>query len=357
MNIELISINPVNTKNEVSNKGKNINNKRDFESNIYEESNKIEKEDDDNQNDTIFCDKENKDLIYEIEDCDYKYYGNIIANQYLNKDEVIEKITAKDIFNINNKLTKEINFNEESSNNGFEVVDSNYLYNDTNNIISSNIENTQSQDLLQSENVYEISYNSSKKEEVNLDIFPESNEVIKSIDELDILGEISMLKSDKFFYKSTNEDIKSLSYSSETNIENRLNNETIKNIKLMKTEDIKELSIKLRPRELGDMHIKLVQENDTLSAVITVSDKDVYNIMNKNLSDLKQHIELFNVKEISIVVDSENKYSSDSFDKSFEDKRRNENYQNKKNKNKNNIQLNTEENSICKQEDGINLLI
>ena len=204
--------------------------------------------------------------------------------------------------------------------------------------------------------VYEMFYEVSSKEELNLDNMPNNKERIEDINEIDVLGKISMIKTDSFFGKSISEDIQQLQYLSKTDIEGKINDEAIKNIKFMKMEDIKELSVKLRPRELGDMHIKLLQENDTLRAIITVSDKDVYSIMNKNLSELKQHIEIFNIKEVSIVVESENNYSSDSFDKSFEDNRRNEHNSNNKNTKKNNVQINTEESIIYKKEAGINLL-
>lgn len=356
MNIELGTINLINKKDEISKGNKNINKKEEFDRSLYEGSNKLNKKDsEDNKNNIINNDDEDTELSTKIEDCNYKYYSYIISNQYLNKDEILDKISDKQIHIDNNILSQNIKVNEELNDNIFEMIDPQYLTNNIN-TTEKETENIEIEDLEQLEGIYEIAYKSSSKEDINLEIVHDNKEIIKSSDEIDILGNISMIKTDEIFDKNISEEIQDLQNLSKTNMESRIKDETIKNIKLMKMEDIKELSVKLRPRELGDMHIKLIQDSDTLRAVITVSDKDVYNIMNKNLSEIKQHIDIFNVKEISIVVDSENNYSSDSFDKSFEGERRNEHQLNKRNKNKNNIQLTIEKNSIYKKEDGLNLL-
>lgn len=351
MNIELESINLINKKDDTVKENKNINKKENFQLIFCEESNKVNDKDNiDNEDITIQVEED--ELNIETENDNYKYYSCIISNQYLKEDKILDEVSNKQIFFVNNKLFQNIKTNEEINDGTFEIVECKNL---TDTIKVENV-NLKIKDNEAFKDVYEMFYKVSSKEELNLDNMPNNKERIEDINEIDVLGKISMIKTDRFFEKSISEDIQQLQYLSKTDIEGKINDEAIKNIKFMKMEDIKELSVKLRPKELGDMHIKLLQENDTLRAIITVSDKDVYSIMNKNLSELKQHIEMFNVKEISIVVESENSYSSDSFDKSFEDNKRNEHNSNNRNTKRNNTQLNIEESIIYEKQDGINLL-
>ncbi len=78
-------------------------------------------------------------------------------------------------------------------------------------------------------------------------------------------------------------------------IESNVMDDSIKAIKHMKTNDIQELTIKLRPKELGDMNIQLLKDGENMRAVVTVFNKDVFDSINKNMTDLKQHLELTNV--------------------------------------------------------------
>ncbi len=78
-------------------------------------------------------------------------------------------------------------------------------------------------------------------------------------------------------------------------IESNVMDDSIKAIKHMKTNDIQELTIKLRPKELGDMNIQLLKDGESMRAVVTVFNKDVFDSINKNIADLKQHLELTNV--------------------------------------------------------------
>ncbi|HBG4564300.1 TPA: flagellar hook-length control protein FliK, partial [Clostridioides difficile] len=91
-------------------------------------------------------------------------------------------------------------------------------------------------------------------------------------------------------------------------IESNVMDDSIKAIKHMKTNDIQELTIKLRPKELGDMNIQLLKDGESMRAVVTVFNKDVFDSINKNIADLKQHLELTNVniKDVSVQMHSDN---------------------------------------------------
>lgn len=113
-------------------------------------------------------------------------------------------------------------------------------------------------------------------------------------------------------------------------IESNVMDDSIKAIKHMKTNDIQELTIKLRPKELGDMNIQLLKDNESMKAVVTVFNKDVFDSINKNITDLKQHLELTNVniKDVSVQMHSDNRSTSDTFDKAFEQQNRQNNQEN-----------------------------
>ncbi|MCC0715268.1 flagellar hook-length control protein FliK [Clostridioides sp. ES-S-0077-01] len=107
-------------------------------------------------------------------------------------------------------------------------------------------------------------------------------------------------------------------------IESNVMDDSIRAIKHMKTNDIQELTIKLRPKELGDMNIQLLKDGESMRAVVTVFNKDVFDSINKNITDLKQHLELTNVniKDVSVQMHSDNRSTSDTFDKAFEQQNR-----------------------------------
>ncbi|UWD48910.1 flagellar hook-length control protein FliK [Clostridioides difficile] len=113
-------------------------------------------------------------------------------------------------------------------------------------------------------------------------------------------------------------------------IESNVMDDSIKAIKHMKTNDIQELTIRLRPKELGDMNIQLLKDNESMKAVVTVFNKDVFDSINKNITDLKQHLELTNVniKDVSVQMHSDNRSTSDTFDKAFEQQNRQNNKEN-----------------------------
>ncbi|HBF4284153.1 flagellar hook-length control protein FliK [Clostridioides difficile] len=120
-------------------------------------------------------------------------------------------------------------------------------------------------------------------------------------------------------------------------IESNVMDDSIKAIKHMKTNDIQELTIKLRPKELGDMNIQLLKDGESMRAVVTVFNKDVFDSINKNIADLKQHLELTNVniKDVSVQMHSDNTNTSDTFNKAFEQQNRQNNQENMSKKNTN----------------------
>ncbi|HID1127958.1 TPA: flagellar hook-length control protein FliK [Clostridioides difficile] len=145
-------------------------------------------------------------------------------------------------------------------------------------------------------------------------------------------------------------------------IESNVIDDSIKAIKHMKTNDIQELTIKLRPKELGYMNIQLLKDGESMRAVVTVFNKDVFDSINKNIADLKQHLELTNVniKDVSVQMYSDNTNTSDTFDKAFEQQNRQNNQENMSkqntNDNRNNVVIEDEIKENIIDDDRVDLL-
>lgn len=91
--------------------------------------------------------------------------------------------------------------------------------------------------------------------------------------------------------------------------QNTFNEDIIKTIKYMETNNIKDLTVKITPKELGDVTINLTMEDGKMKAVLTASNKNAYNIINSNLQDLSNKI---NNNDIKVQNFSLNLYQEDT---------------------------------------------
>lgn len=108
--------------------------------------------------------------------------------------------------------------------------------------------------------------------------------------------------------------------------------DVVTNIKYLKENGLEEIKIKLTPKELGDMTIKLVKTLEETKVHIIISKDDVFDLVNKNLGDISKHLKELNinVKEVSVDVQTNNeKFFSDNLNQEFNKK----NQQNKKQRN------------------------
>lgn len=113
-----------------------------------------------------------------------------------------------------------------------------------------------------------------------------------------------------------------------------ISEDVIKTIKYLKSNNIEEINIKITPKELGDMTIKLIKSTEETKVLITISKDDVFNLVNKNTQDIVKHLNELNmkVKEVSVEIKSDNeKFFSDNLNQEFDKK----NKENKKKKNSN----------------------
>jgi flagellar hook-length control protein FliK len=74
------------------------------------------------------------------------------------------------------------------------------------------------------------------------------------------------------------------------------NSDMIKTLKYMDLNNVKQLTVKINPKELGDITINLVMEEGKMKAVLTASNKDAYNILNSNMQDLSNKLQNNDIK-------------------------------------------------------------
>lgn len=99
--------------------------------------------------------------------------------------------------------------------------------------------------------------------------------------------------------------------------------DVVKTIKYIKSNGIEEIKIKISPRELGDMTIKLIKNHEETKVLITLSKEDSFDMVNKNIGDITKHLADMNIKikEVSVEVKTDNqKLFSDNLNQEFDKK-------------------------------------
>lgn len=133
-----------------------------------------------------------------------------------------------------------------------------------------------------------------------------------------------------------------------------LEEETIKTIRFMTKNGVEEISVKISPRELGDMTIRLVKESDISTVLIELTNEDAYELINRNLSELIKSLDdsKINIKDVVITINKNDKdLNEDNFNKHF-------NQSNNKKNNKRGITEEIEfEDNIVVEDDNFDILI
>lgn len=112
-----------------------------------------------------------------------------------------------------------------------------------------------------------------------------------------------------------------------------ISEDIIKTVKYLKANNMEEINIKISPRELGDMTIKLVKNPEETKVLITISKDDVFELVHKNTHEIVKHLTDANIKVKEVVVDiksNNDKFFSSNLNQEFSRK----NQENKKRRNK-----------------------
>ena len=220
------------------------------------------------------------------------------------------KLIEASLNNINNLSSEEFDFvNESNSNNldmdiinkligkedskGKSVEDllgklkQNYLqegYQDKTKLVNSEAENRSSLDLNNNEEDKELSLlkNIMGERDINKD-FTKSFMINQSLIDSNATSEVQ---------------------SSENLVVNKVSvvQDIIKSVKFMESSNMKELIVKINPKELGQIVITLVLEADKMNAKIMANNKEAYSLLNSNLKDLKNGLSDANLKVDQVQV-------------------------------------------------------
>lgn len=108
-------------------------------------------------------------------------------------------------------------------------------------------------------------------------------------------------------------------------------NDILKTVKYMENNDIKSLTVKMVPKELGELSIKVSMENGVMKASISASNKDAYNIINSNISEISSKLSDMDIKIQNITIDIYNE------DTTFFSNQNNNEHEGNSNKQKNKV--------------------
>lgn len=137
-----------------------------------------------------------------------------------------------------------------------------------------------------------------------------------------------------------------------------LGSDVLKVVKYISNNKIEELNVKITPRELGEVNIKLLKAEDNNELIITLTNKKAYELIKENITDIEKHIANLDIKIKEVVVQVKNEVYSDfsgSFNEQFS---KNDSREERKNNfSKGSSSFEEEEKTKKKDESNINLLV
>lgn len=137
-----------------------------------------------------------------------------------------------------------------------------------------------------------------------------------------------------------------------------LGSDVLKVVKYISNNRIEELNVKITPKELGEVNIKLLKTEDNNELIITLTNKKAYELIKENITDIEKHLTSLDIKIKEVVVQVKNEVYSDfsgSFNEQFS--KNNSREERKNNFSKGSSSFEEEEKTKKKDESNINLLV
>lgn len=312
---------------------------------------------------------------------------NIIENLYVNNEvenkdyisKLITEIVNKNVTKENNELstlstTKEILFevkkfkNSTTYTNEFLESSSDEL-NILNRIAFSDNKNIQ----LQESKIiskYELEVNTKNYKELESNNIGNLNEQIKIIDDITMKASIKESNNTNRYELSNDLDLANiinvLSNSSNTKTEEinisqpvirgeYIANDVVQTVKYLKNNNFEELSVKMNPKELGEINIKLLKIDGEEKCVITLSNEDTFNLLKDNINEIKNHLSILDIKVKEISIEIRNENQNDFSDSLNQHSNKNNTKEEKKNSNK--VVIEDIDNYLENEDININLLV
>ena len=198
-----------------------------------------------------------------------------------NNKELITQI--KNLLNENEQVS---NLSEVSNNDNKEIFN-----NKMQNIISKNVESKE-------ENIDVKNYTSSDSNNSSNN-FEESKDekILKSILNDKDLSSTTINRNVTFAGTFNNVNaLDGLKEAAKLVKAEHLAEDIIQSVKYMETNNIKELTVKINPRNLGELSIKVIQEDGVLKAQIKATTKEGYDLLSRNASIINKELSNQNLK-------------------------------------------------------------
>jgi flagellar hook-length control protein FliK len=133
----------------------------------------------------------------------------------------------------------------------------------------------------------------------------------------------------------------------------------VKSVKFMESNNLKELTVKINPKELGEVVIKLSMENNIMKANISTANKETYTLLHSSLADMNSNLNNHDIKiqAFSVNIYDDTTYFSgqgNSHDKSSNGDKKEERHSTSKNAAVDNV---TDADDAAVENGNINILI
>ena len=285
-----------------------------------------------------------------------KLINNIIdvLKSKLNKDQVVKVDKSSNISNLVSQSSNKPIANSEIQQKSVEKAKSS-TSNDNIGDTKSNAVNENFQDSLDIDDESKASQNYEK----NDDTSKNEDEFLNKLLSQD-KSDSKMSKMTTFMNQfSTVNNTSTQALKGEVQVINKNNfaADIVKSVTYMQNNNIKELTVKINPKELGEVVIRLSMENNIMKASISAENKETYALLNSSLGDINNSLNNQNIKIQALSV---NIYDDTTYFGGGSSEKNNENdarEQNKGNSNKENVaEIKNESNNIDLNEGKVNIL-
>lgn len=268
---------------------------------------------------------------------------NIVNNIVDKQQEIVDNLKSFVESNSNKDnielLKKTYNFNEVK-NKLTNLVENNFNFQESESISNNNVEEN-----INSTNELEMISN------FKVLSMKDNIKVNDNKNEINVLNNIAMNND------NTNLEVKTENLEPHVVRSEYISNDIVESINYLKVNNLEEIKVKMNPKDLGELHIKIIKENNEEKVFITLENTETFKLVKDNVAEIKNHLNNLeiNVNEINIEMKSENRNDfSQNLNQQF-------NKGNNKEQRKT-VKIETEkessvENDLLKTDSNINMLI
>lgn len=224
---------------------------------------------------------------------------NIVNNNVNKQQEIVDNLIAfvesssnKD--NIQNKIDfikKTFDFNEVKSK-LTDLVESNFNLQNSKDEFTNNVEKS-------------LDFASELEAISNFKILSmkDNIKVNDSKNEINFLNNIAMTNN------NANLEVKTENLEPHVVRSEYIANDIVESINYLKVNNLEEIKVKMNPKDLGELHIKIIKENNVEKVFITLHNSESFKLVKDNVAEIKNHLNNLdiNVNEVNVEMKSENR--------------------------------------------------